>query len=103
MAREHSLRRRAPAFYTHLRNVAKGHPPGILPEWANLSTMDEFYRLARKLTLETGIKHHVDHIIPLKGRFKGGEVQIVTGLHVHHNLRVVSALDNMRKWCWLDE
>jgi len=48
------------------------------------------YQLAAMLTRETGIQHHVDHIIPLQGRK-------VSGLHVFSNLRVIPGSDNVKK------
>lgn len=58
--------------------------------WINKDAVDAIYAEAHRLTKETGIKHHVDHIIPLRGR-------LVSGLHTHHNLRVVTAAENLKK------
>ena len=46
-----------------------------------------FYAEARRLSRETGILHHVDHIIPLS---KGG-------LHCQTNLQVLTATENIKK------
>lgn len=60
------------------------------PQWANQSAIDEVYKAARRLTMETGVSHQVDHVIPLHG-------QTVCGLHVESNLRVVPADVNRMK------
>lgn len=48
------------------------------------------YLNAKLITLQTGIKHEVDHIIPLKGKN-------VTGLNVPWNLRIIPASENRQK------
>jgi hypothetical protein len=52
--------------------------------------MREIYKERIRLSEETGIPHHVDHVWPLQG-------DIVKGLHVPQNLRVIPATDNVRK------
>ena len=59
-------------------------------KWADSKAIKSFYKEARELTLLTGIQHHVDHIYPLTS-------DIVCGLHVEHNLRVITATENIRK------
>lgn len=60
------------------------------PTWADLAAIREMYRLAQELTERTGESHHVDHVIPLRG-------ELVSGLHVAENLRVVPAGVNLAK------
>lgn len=63
--------------------------PGWLTEFDKLK-IKCLYQLAAMRTRESGYDWHVDHIIPLQGAN-------VSGLHVPGNLRVIPALDNMRK------
>lgn len=61
-----------------------------LPAWADVDKINEIYKQSVTISADTGIVHHVDHIIPL-----GGE--LVCGLHVHENLQVLVGEDNMSK------
>jgi hypothetical protein len=64
-----------------------------IPKWLTDEHWDQIaalYAKAQRLTLETGIKHHVDHIYPLRGK-------LCSGLHVPWNLQVSLADVNLRK------
>ncbi|HEY2010530.1 MAG TPA: hypothetical protein VGH23_16190 [Rhizomicrobium sp.] len=60
------------------------------PAWVDLQEIGSVYAEASRLTRETGTAHHVDHIVPLRGRN-------VCGLHVPWNLQVIPAVENRRK------
>lgn len=59
-------------------------------QWANIEKIKEKYAEAARLSKETGVLHHVDHIIPMQGAK-------VSGLHVENNLQVITATENMSK------
>jgi len=63
-----------------------------VPKWFETIKEDvqKIYIEARTKTLETGIPHEVDHIIPLVSDY-------VCGLHVPNNLRVVTRYENRSK------
>ncbi len=60
------------------------------PVFANLKKIEKIYALAQQMTKETGVLHHVDHVIPLRSK-------IVCGLHIETNLRVITATENCKK------
>ncbi|CAB3742457.1 hypothetical protein LMG22037_06604 [Paraburkholderia phenoliruptrix] len=71
------------------------------PPWADPKKIAAIYDEAARLTKETGVPHHVDHIVPLQGPiatygpFTG--MRIVFGLHWEENLRVIPARENVVK------
>jgi hypothetical protein len=63
------------------------------PSWLTAihhAQIQEMYDVAVAKTIQTGIKHHVDHIFPLQGKN-------FSGLHAPWNLQVIPELDNISK------
>lgn len=63
-----------------------------MPSWLNQGHMleiESIYLYCKGLN-SIGLKHHVDHVVPLRGKN-------VSGLHTPWNLQVIPALENMRK------
>ncbi len=60
------------------------------PKWADQDKMLAVYAEAARLTREIGVKHEVDHIIPLQGR-------MVCGLHCEANLQILTESANRSK------
>lgn len=66
----------------------KATPNWLTPE--HFKQIEQFYINSQELSLSTGIRHEVDHIIPLRGKF-------MSGLHVPWNLRVTTRKFNRRR------
>jgi hypothetical protein len=63
------------------------------PDWLTAiqkAQIAEFYEIATALEAQTGIKRHVDHIVPLKANS-------ISGLHVPWNLQILTAHENLSK------
>lgn len=55
-----------------------------------VAEIKSIYKRAKSISEETGVLHHVDHIIPLKAK-------MCSGLHVPWNLQIITAQENVRK------
>lgn len=60
------------------------------PVWADPDRIEEIYKTAADVSAETGIPHHVDHVMPLQGKN-------VSGLHHQDNLLIVPGAENLSK------
>jgi hypothetical protein len=61
-----------------------------IPNWADHTKIKTVYEKAKWLEELTGLKYHVDHIIPLQG-------ENVCGLHVWENLQILEVSLNCSK------
>ena len=60
------------------------------PSWYEKKEIDALYKKAHRLTVETGIPHQVDHIVPLQH-------DKICGLHCFSNLQILTETNNKRK------
>ena len=62
------------------------------PLWYDMEkgVIESLYERAETLTEETGIQHHVDHVIPLQH-------ERICGLHCLANLQILTDKDNLEK------
>lgn len=69
----------------------------VIPAWADRNAIARFYEEAARVSKDTGVPHHVDHIVPINSK-------LVCGLHVQANLQVLPARENVlkRNLAWPD-
>jgi 5-methylcytosine-specific restriction endonuclease McrA len=82
-----------PELYRELVSLRRRRFRQATPKWLSAEQKMEIrlkYRLAIELSRATGIRHAVDHEIPLQG-------EDVCGLHVPWNLRVITQEENLKK------
>lgn len=78
---------------TYKANAAKRRAAKIqrTPKWANFERIKAYYDVCSFFNEVNGYtKYHVDHTIPLQG-------ENVSGLHVHNNLQILLAEENLAK------
>lgn len=76
------------SYYSSNRRVSRNNAK--LPSLYLRNDIKLIYKKRKELDENTGIKHNVDHIIPLKN-------DLICGLHVPWNLQIISFIDNMIK------
>lgn len=82
-----------PDYYRTLVSLRRRRFRLATPKWLSAEQKMEIrlkYRLAIELSRATGVRHAVDHEIPLHG-------EAVCGLHVPWNLRVITQEENLKK------
>jgi hypothetical protein len=60
------------------------------PDWVNRAELNALHRAAKQVSLETGVYHVLDHIVPLSH-------PLVCGLTVPWNLQILTAKQNAWK------
>jgi hypothetical protein len=79
--------------YVAARARRRAAQESATPTWLTAidkAMIQEMYDVSEARYIQTGIKHHVDHIVPING--KG-----VAGMHVPWNLQVITAHENLSK------
>lgn len=61
-----------------------------LPVWADLTAVKAIYEEAARLTRLTGVRHEVDHIVPIQS-------PLVCGLHISANMQILTKAENRQK------
>lgn len=84
-------RQRNPSAVTAQTNKRRAAKILRTPLWADQDKIKSYYNVCAFFNEVNGYaKYHVDHIVPLKGK-------TVSGLHVHNNLQIILAEENLRK------
>lgn len=93
-AREYYKENRERSYFSGKKRWARLQQANVATEQGQIE-MKKLYLQAQMLTLETGVKYEVDHIIPLQH-------EIVSGLHVPSNLQITTAVENREKGSHFD-
>lgn len=87
------VKRNAP-YGAYRASVRRAQKLQATPKWCDAEfeqfAISEAYRLSETRSKMTGVKHHVDHIVPLLSKS-------VCGLHCSANLQVIPAFVNQSK------
>ena len=83
-------RKKTRGYRNHLKAKRRSSLKNATPSWVDLSKIKTVYNKAKWLESLTGLKYHVDHIIPLNGKN-------VCGLHCWNNLQILEDSINIKK------
>jgi hypothetical protein len=78
------------SYYTEKCERRRTRVRRVKPVWYDSKPIIELRKEAKRLTLETGILHEIDHIFPVQGK-------LVTGLHCIANMQILTKIDNIKK------
>lgn len=88
-----AYKERNPDMYREMVSLRRRRFRQATPKWLTAEQKMEIrlkYRLAIELSRRTGVRHAVDHEVPLQG-------ETVCGLHVPWNLTVITQEENLKK------
>lgn len=76
----------------HAANIAKRRAKKLLasPIWSETEAIRQLYIECEQISISTNTHREVDHIVPLQS-------DIVSGLHVLANLRIITSVENNSK------
>lgn len=95
-SKEHNKRNRQwkknnRGYVLHNNNLRRAAKLQRTVSWGNAEAIRKIYEESAALNKKHGAgTYHVDHIIPLQGKY-------VSGLHVENNLQIIKAEENLRK------
>lgn len=79
-----------PALYAEAFARRRAARRQAIPSWADRTAIKAIYKEAARLTAETGVRHEVDHEVPLQSPW-------VCGLHWEGNLKIMPMTQNRAK------
>lgn len=89
-AQQTEYSRKNSAKILHNTRMRQTRQKNATPSWVDVETLAAIYEESARISKETGVLHHVDHIVPLTH-------EKVSGLHVPWNLQILPAQDNWSK------
>lgn len=90
LAHDAAYRKRHPGKVNAKNNKRRATELQAIPPGTDLKAIAKIYEQCAWITAASGIEHEVDHGIPLQG-------ELVCGLHVPANLRIITAAENAAK------